>query len=184
MSSLLHQPQNIVMGFACAITCWFLNHACNRMIKNTSERVIAKIFLHVWAGKLFFFYQGNSNSLSTVDVNAGFVGQMHVHLPIIFIFSTINTFNGQLMSMILLVQHLAQDSKRLLDDDSNVVKQLLFKWISILTIIPSTLFLVVITILRHHLFIWSVFSPKLLYDFFFSALLLLLMFIVKLTIKL
>lgn len=183
VSLLLHQPQNVIMNFACAVTCWFLNHACNRMIKNTNERVIAKIFLHIFAGKLFFFYQGNSNSLSTVDVNAGFVGQMHVHLPIIFLFSTINTFNGQLMALILLVIHLTLDSKRLMDD-SGVVMQLLFRWISILSVIPTTVFLVVITILRHHLFIWSVFSPKLLYDVFLSALTLSVMFIVKLAIKL
>lgn len=183
VSSLLHQPQNAIMGFACAVTCWFVNKSCNRMIKNTNERVVAKIFLHVWAGKLFYFYQGNSNSLSTVDVNAGFVGQMHVHLPIVFLFSTINTFNGQLTSLFLLVIHLMEDSKRL-NDDSGVVMRLLFKWLSILTIIPTTVFLVVITILRHHLFIWSVFSPKLLYDFFVSALILLVMIIVKSTIKL
>jgi ethanolamine phosphate transferase 2 subunit G len=171
------------MPFACAVTCWFLNQACNRLIKSKTERTIAKIFLHVWAGKLFYFYQGNSNSLSTVDVNAGFVGQMQVHLPIVFIFSTINTFNGQLMSLFLLVIHLNDDSQRLMDD-SGVIKALLFKWLSLLTMIPTTVFLVVITVLRHHLFIWSVFSPKLLYDFFSSTLMLVVMLIVKLTIKL
>lgn len=181
-SLLLHQPQNVVMCLACSVTCWFLNHACNRMVKNTSERTVAKVFLHFWAGKLFYFYQGNSNSLSSIDVNAGFVGQMHVHLPIVFIFSVINTFNGQLISLFLLVLHLIQDSKRLMDD-TGLIKHLLFKWLSILTIIPTTVFLVVITILRHHLFIWSVFSPKLLYDFSVSALMLLIMLIVKLTIK-
>lgn len=182
ISSLLHQPQNLIMGFACSFTCWFVNQSCNRMVKTTNERTIAKIFLHVWIGKLFYFYQGNSNSLSTVDVNAGFVGQMHVHLPIIFVFSTINTFNGQLTSLFLLVLHLIQDSKRLIDD-SGVIMKLLFKWLSILTIIPTTVFLVVITLLRHHLFIWSVFSPKLLYDFFVSAMMLFVMLLVKLTVK-
>lgn len=182
LSTLLHRPQNVIMSFACAVTCWFLNQSCNRLMKNVEERTIAKIFLHVWAGKLFYFYQGNSNSLSTIDVNAGFVGQMHVHLPIIFIFSTINTFNGQLTSLFLLVLHLKQDSKRLMDESGDIMK-LLFKWLSILTIIPTTVFLVVITLLRHHLFIWSVFSPKLLYDFFASALMLFVMLIVKLTIK-
>lgn len=182
VSLLLHQPQNIIMGFACAFTCWFLNQACNRVIKNSTERTIAKIFLHVWAGKLFYFYQGNSNGLSTIDVNAGFVGQMHVNLPIIFVFSTINTFNGQLMSLFLLVLHLNEDSKRL-NDDTGFCMRMLFKWLSLLTIIPTTVFLVVITLLRHHLFIWSVFSPKLLYDFFVNALILIIMVIVKLTNK-
>lgn len=182
ISSLLHQPQNIIMPFACAVTCRFISQACNRLIRNKTERTIAKIFLHFWIGKLFFFYQGNSNSLSTVDVNAGFVGQRTVHLPIVFIFSTINTFNGPLMSLFLLVIHVNEDSKRLLDDSAEA-KNLMFKWLSLLTIIPTSVFLVVITILRHHLFIWSVFSPKLLYDFSSSTLLCFVMLVVKLTIK-
>lgn len=148
LSSLLHQPQNVIMPLGCAITCWFVNQACNRLVKNTHERVVAKIFLHFWVGKLFYFYQGNSNGLSTIDVNAGFVGQMHVHLPIVFIFSIINTFNGQLISLFLLVIHLSQDAERL-KGDSGTIKKLLFKWLSFLAIIPTTVFLVVITILRH-----------------------------------
>jgi ethanolamine phosphate transferase 2 subunit G len=182
ISSLLHQPQNVIMPLACALTSWFIKEACNRLIRNKSERTIANIFLHLWIGKLFFFYQGNSNSLSTIDVNAGFVGQMHVHLPVVFIFSTINTFNGPLISLFLLVIHVNEDSKRLMDDSSEA-KSLMFKWLSLLTIIPTTVFLVVITILRHHLFIWSVFSPKLLYDFSSSTLLFFAMLIVKFTIK-
>lgn len=148
VSSLLHQPQNVILPLSCAVTCWFFNQACNRMVKNTKERVVAKIILHFWAGKLFYFYQGNSNGLSTIDVNAGFVGQMHVHLPIVFVFSVINTFNGQLISLFLLVNHLMEDSRKLMDD-SGVIKKLLFKWISFLTIIPTTVFLIVITLLRH-----------------------------------
>ncbi|CRL02295.1 CLUMA_CG015105, isoform A [Clunio marinus] len=181
-SLLLHQPQNVIMPFACSVSCWFVNATCNNIIKNMNERIIAKIILHIWIGKLFYFYQGNSNSLSTIDVNAGFVGQMHVHLPIVFIFSTINTFNGQLISLFLLIIHLIEESKRLMND-SAIITRLFFKWLSILTIIPTTVFLIVITLLRHHLFIWSVFSPKLLYDFFASALMLLIMLIVKVAVK-
>ncbi|KAG5667435.1 hypothetical protein PVAND_015415 [Polypedilum vanderplanki] len=182
ISMLLHQPQNIGLCFCIGITSMLINHAVHRMIKNTHEKIIAKIFMHWWIGKMFYFYQGNSNSLSTIDTNAGFVGQSHVHLPIIFIFSTINTFNGQIMSIILLVISLIEDSKRLMLD-SKTVTLLLTKWISFLTIIPSTSFLVIITLLRHHLFIWSVFSPKLLYDFCTNFLVLIAMLIVKFMIK-
>lgn len=57
ISLLLHQPQNIVMSFALGVTSMMMNHACNRMIKDPHEKVIAKIILHWWIGKLFFFYQ-------------------------------------------------------------------------------------------------------------------------------
>lgn len=57
ISLLLHQPQNIIMCFALGLSSMMVNHACNRMIKNSHEKIIAKIILHWWIGKLFFFYQ-------------------------------------------------------------------------------------------------------------------------------
>lgn len=171
ISLLLHQPQNMILPFACLLTCALMNQTCNNQIRNTQERTIAKIFLHFWMGKLFYFYQGNSNNLTTIDVNAGFVGQMHVHLPIIFTFSTINTFNGQLISLLHLAYSIIEDLKKLQEvNDNTNIKQIVFKWLSLLNLVPASFFLVIISILRHHLFIWSVFSPKLLYDSFVSLL--------------
>lgn len=59
----------------------------------------------------------------------------------------------------------------------------LVKGYAILTSLPTTIFLIVITLLRHHLFIWSVFSPKLLYDLYFNFLMSFLMWIVSLRFK-
>lgn len=59
----------------------------------------------------------------------------------------------------------------------------LVKGYAILTALPTSIFLIVITLLRHHLFIWSVFSPKLLYDLYFNFLIFLLMLIVSLRFK-
>lgn len=60
LSLLLHQPHNLVLPVTCSMTCMLWNESCNR-IRNASERTIAKVFVHFWAGKLFYFYQGNSN---------------------------------------------------------------------------------------------------------------------------
>lgn len=183
ISLLLHQPQNLILPVSCALTCKLWNQSCDR-IRDPSERTIAKIFLHYWTGKLFYFYQGNSNSLSTIDVNAGFVGQSHVHLPLIFIFTTINTFNGQLIALLHLVYHIIQDRRKLQEsNDKTNIKQVLFKWLPLLNLAPASFFLVIISILRHHLFIWSVFSPKLLYDSFVSLLMCFVIILFNFVIK-
>lgn len=57
LSLLLHQPQNVIMCFALGITSHMMNHACNRMVKSSHEKIIAKIIMFWWLGKLFFFYQ-------------------------------------------------------------------------------------------------------------------------------
>lgn len=67
ISLLLHQPHNLVMVFSCALTCWFINGACDRLVRDKTERIIAKIILHWWVGKLFYFYQVSVNVCVTVS---------------------------------------------------------------------------------------------------------------------
>jgi ethanolaminephosphotransferase len=57
VSMLLHQPQNIGMCFCIGVTSMLINHAAHRMIKNTHERIVAKVIMHWWIGKMFYFYQ-------------------------------------------------------------------------------------------------------------------------------
>ncbi|CAO1401982.1 unnamed protein product [Diamesa tonsa] len=185
ISALLHQPYNLILSFLCA----FFNNACNRLL-NGKEKTFVKIMVHFWTGKLFYFYQGNSNGLATIDVSAGYVGLEHYNIFTVGLFMTINTFNGQLISLFMLINNMIDDAQATrntyltLDGAKYECKEFryhsLVKGYAILTSIPTTIFLIVITLLRHHLFIWSVFSPKLLYDLYFNFLMSSIMWIVSL----
>lgn len=137
--------------------------------------------------------QGNSNGLATIDLNAGYIGLDHYNIFTVGLFLTINTFSGQLISLFMLINNLIDDAKSTrstylsIDSDKYDCKEFrynsLIKGYGILISLPTTIFLSVITLLRHHLFIWSVFSPKLLYDLYFNFLIFILLFALSFRFK-
>lgn len=174
--SALQQPQNVLMGFGCSVSCWFVNQSCNRMMKHSTERTIAKIFLHFWIGKLFYFYQGNSNNFASIDWQSGFVGDLRSHLLIAAILTYSNLYIGQFMSIFLLVIHLNQDPP-------SDTRTIFFKWLLLMATIPTTIYLMILYFLRCHLFIWSVFAAKLIFNFFEVFVIFIAMLVVKMTVK-
>lgn len=61
--------------------------------------------------QFFFVFQGNSNSLATIDLNAGYVGLQHFSFVTVGLFLTLNTFNGQILSFIMLVINLQKENR-------------------------------------------------------------------------
>lgn len=109
-----------------------------------------------------FFAFGNSNSLASIDLSNAYNGVSSYNVVLVGILTFIGNWIGPLYwsvtgsSMILEIPSLRSDKM----SDSLALKitvgQMLFS-IGTLGVLLSCL------ILRHHLFIWTVFSPKLLY---------------------
>ena len=100
--------------------------------------------------KVSFFYFGNSNSLSTIDVGAGYTGMVAFMPVVVTSLMAIHTYTGPIVVMAYFV-------KNGLDVDNFL--NVLFHH-SLLEIIT---FCLVSTVMRYHIFVWTVFSPKLLY---------------------
>ncbi|CAF2699105.1 unnamed protein product [Rotaria sp. Silwood2] len=91
-----------------------------------------------------FFHLGNSNSFVTIDISSGFVG-IPIYIPIIHgIFIYLSTYG---LSIIWLFK---------------LSKSELNRYLIKITLINST-FSLCILIQRYHLFVWTVFAPKLFY---------------------
>lgn len=78
-TALLHRPHNIVLNGALLIIGDRVHMACDRIFAGGGRRLQRQRFVvqtvaTVWLGQAFFYYQGNSNSLASVDLTAGFVG--------------------------------------------------------------------------------------------------------------
>ncbi|GBP13795.1 GPI ethanolamine phosphate transferase 2 [Eumeta japonica] len=78
---LLMRPHNVIMVPSCYITCVLTSKCMDHSLldRRPGRRtdildVLSQSLVHFWIGYLFFFYQGNSNSLSSVDLGAGYVG--------------------------------------------------------------------------------------------------------------
>ncbi|XP_052471477.1 GPI ethanolamine phosphate transferase 2 isoform X2 [Carassius gibelio] len=115
--------------------------------------------MHYWFGQAFFYFQGNSNNIGTVDISVGFVGlDSYVEAPAIFL-TALSTYAGPLLWACHLLCFLSSQRDRAgmgLGHGSYCF--------ALLRSIPAVFYVVLVTSLRYHLFIWSVFSPKLLYE--------------------
>lgn len=115
--------------------------------------------MHYWFGQAFFYFQGNSNNIGTIDISVGFVGlESYIEAPAIFL-TALSTYAGPLLWACHLVCYLSSETER-----SPVAVSHGCYCLALLRSVPAAAYVVLVTVLRYHLFIWSVFSPKLLYE--------------------
>ncbi|XP_060044383.1 GPI ethanolamine phosphate transferase 2 isoform X2 [Erinaceus europaeus] len=114
--------------------------------------------MHYWFGQAFFYFQGNSNSISTVDVSVGFVGlDSYMEIPAVLL-TAFATYAGPVLWAIHLVNFLSSETCR-----GPAMSHACFCY-ALVCSFPVSVYIILVTSLRYHLFIWSVFSPKLLYE--------------------
>lgn len=187
MSALTHKPHNIFLVGIQILTCRMVSGSCDRIFagRHDSIGMLVQCVAHYWIGKQFFFYQGNSNSLATIDLNAGYIGLQSFDFASVGILLTINTFSGPILSMLLLAYNVYQcrsdapniyRSARCTSAIEPVSSELhhVLQVIPVLCGFPFVVYTVCALAFRSHIFVWSVFSPKLLYEFYHLCLMTLL----------
>ncbi|KAL1232813.1 GPI ethanolamine phosphate transferase [Trichinella spiralis] len=125
-----------------------LSVTLNMMNRPTDFRIV---LYHIFA-RYSFFALGNMNTLSTLNVSAAFTGVKN-YFPII---------NGTLLLVHTFLGPATMWSwfYRALNKSQRMYALPIIVW---LHVVPLLFYLIVVTYLRHHLFIWSVFAPKLFY---------------------
>lgn len=175
--ALTHKPHNIFLISLLLFSCSKIKEI-GKLFGAKSTDLLVQCVLHLWIGKQFFFYQGNSNSLASIDLNAGYVGLNTFNFVAVGLLLTINTFSGPILSFITFVHNNTYDGNEqsLQSADAKHVLPL----IVLLIAFPFTLYAFIVLLMRQHIFIWSVFSPKLLYEFYYLCLMYLMWNIVRL----
>lgn len=143
--ALLLKPYNVVL----IPFCLYSSHIFQKF---NNKDIVSTVF-YIWMGNLLYFAQGHSNSLASVDISVGYIGlssydPFWVLLQILF-----HTYSFPILCAILLFSSLK----------SNKTNQI---WTILFT---HKLYITFITCLntfinKHHLFIWTVFAPKLFVD--------------------
>ncbi|XP_074711637.1 GPI ethanolamine phosphate transferase 2, catalytic subunit isoform X1 [Strix uralensis] len=156
LAALLFRPHNLPVLVFCLLIQTMMTKYIWRPLKFDAAQIT---IMHYWFGQSFFYFQGNSNGIATVDVSAGFVGlESYVEIPAIFL-TAFATYAGPLLWAVHLLCYLSSEVSR----NSAAVGHGCFCYV-LMRSIPVAIYIVLITGLRYHLFIWSVFSPKLLYE--------------------
>ncbi|KAM3938825.1 GPI ethanolamine phosphate transferase 2 [Leptodactylus fuscus] len=156
LAALLFRPHNLVVLVFCLLIQIILSMFIWRILKYDAAQIT---IMHYWFGQAFFFFQGNSNTISTVDISAGFVGlESYVEIPAILLTAFV-TYSGPLLWSMHLLCYLSGE----INKTSTAVAHGCYCY-AIIRSLPVTVYIILVTGLRYHLFIWSVFSPKLLYE--------------------
>lgn len=145
IAALLLKPYNIIL----LPFCIFSHSLIKKVTKNTELLVL----WHICLGNCLFFAQGHSNSLASVDVSVGYVG-LQTYQPLIVIVQVLlHTYLFPILCHSLVLRNNQ-------NNEENIWNVLFLYRYSTYTVIGIVTFL-----LRQHLFIWSVFAPKLFIEF-------------------
>ena len=139
---------------------------------------LSLLIMMEWTGRSGYFALGNSNSIATINVSKAFTGLADYDYTLCGIFTALITFSGPLVLWYSTISALNSLVRR--REQSQNRQQREHVWLSgtLLTAasIHTSMRIVclasscaVAVIFRNHLFVWSVFSPKLLYELVFSV---------------
>ncbi|XP_051823438.1 GPI ethanolamine phosphate transferase 2 isoform X1 [Antechinus flavipes] len=156
LAALLLRPHNLpILVFSLLIQA-VMAKCIWKPLKHDAAQIT---IMHYWFGQAFFYFQGNSNNLATLDVSAGFVGLDHyVKLPAVFL-TAFATYIGPILWAVHLLSFLSSENT----SRNSAMGHACFCY-AVICSIPVSAYIILVTSLRYHLFIWSVFSPKLLYE--------------------
>ncbi|XP_037385447.1 GPI ethanolamine phosphate transferase 2 isoform X2 [Talpa occidentalis] len=154
LAALLLRPHNLPVLLGCLLVQRLMAACVWRPLRPGAAAVAA---MHHWFGQAFFFFQGNSNSVASVDVSAGCVGlDGYARVPAALL-TAFATYAGPVLWASHLASFLASEAS------SSALSHACFCY-ALVCSLPVSAYIVLVTSLRYHLFIWSVFSPKLLYE--------------------
>lgn len=144
LSVLLFKPYNIPLISSLCISSYVISNVLFR------DNNFACIVLHLWLGRVYYFLQGSTNSIATIDITVGYIGQTEYNS---YIAGVLIYFNMYALNFLAVFLPFCFKSRKYTN---------IFRINLTFIAINLTFYLFIIYLQRHHLFIWSVFSPKLL----------------------
>ncbi|KAM0912167.1 hypothetical protein ACQ4PT_012881 [Festuca glaucescens] len=166
---LLQQPINAipVLLILLQLISSVIHFSLNKSLHRQWVQVVAMQFLGITG----HFGLGNTNSLSSIDVAGAFIGISSYSTVLSGILMFIITYGSPLLLYLGMVVYMS------VKDSDDICTAWQLKWSSILgkmialpcllplliNSIALTSYTIVLLLMRNHLFVWSVFSPKYLY---------------------
>lgn len=158
IAALLLRPYNIILLPFAIYT--------SRIIKKSSNISDTKTILHIWLGYVLFFCQGHSNSVSSIDIASGYTGLSEYNPIIVIVQVLCHTYAFPVLVYILAEYDVLYMNYFIIHRSISIC------FISFIVLLQ-----------RQHLFIWSVFAPKLLIEASHSFVLYIIVIIHQIFIK-
>lgn len=166
LAFLLVRQNNILF----VIINLMMETSVNSIVQTLKLSRLTRLLLYIHFAQSAFYNQGNSNLFTTIDVKPAFFGQTQYNIFLSVPLVIISTYSLQIYWYLKLF-HRFQATTEYNDSQkdwiyikTNMMKSIL-DFVTIRNFLSLTYYMYVCVVLRNHLFIWSVISPKLLYHY-------------------
>lgn len=156
---VLSRQRNLLFLMANVI----MEASINSIIDTLRLSRLTRILIYIHLAQAAFYNQGNTNLFTTIDVRPAFFGQTDYNLITAVILVSISTFSTQIYWYLKLNQRI--QTLRSSDDNSETVISTTTEFVTMRNFLSLSYYMYVCIVLRNHLFIWSVISPKLVYHY-------------------
>lgn len=162
-------------NFLYLISNVIMETSINSIADTLRMSVVTRTILYVNFAQCAFYNQGNSNLFSTIDIMPAFYGQTNYNLYLSVPLVAMATFSTQIYWFLKMFQRI-QGSKRCTGDleltssdgrqlSPDVSIEAARDFVTMRNFLSLSYYMFVCLVLKNHLFIWSVLSPKLVYHF-------------------
>ncbi|XP_067850452.1 GPI ethanolamine phosphate transferase 2 isoform X2 [Heptranchias perlo] len=109
LAALLLRPHNLPVLLFILMVQLIMTSFIWRILDYDAAQIT---IIYYWFGQASFYFQGNSNSIATVDISAGFVGfENYVELPAVFL-TIFTTYIGPLLWAVHLTCYMSSERSR------------------------------------------------------------------------
>ncbi|XP_046445872.1 GPI ethanolamine phosphate transferase 2-like isoform X2 [Daphnia pulex] len=164
LTSLLKRPHNLILTWIHLLQYSLISPHLTAQLNPFYNNLA-----HYWIGMAWYFQEGNGNNLARIDLASGYVGLSSYNVFAVGFLLSCATFSGPVLALLLDIHRQKLHSK----DNTQM-----YGFIYSRMLIMAFLF-VIVTSLRYHLFVWTVFSPKLLYEGTMSIFLLVILILAR-----
>ncbi|EFX79080.1 hypothetical protein DAPPUDRAFT_305035 [Daphnia pulex] len=164
LTSLLKRPHNLILTWIHLVQYSLISPHLTAQLNPFYNNLA-----HYWIGMAWYFQEGNGNNLARIDLASGYVGLSSYNVFAVGFLLSCATFSGPVLALLLDIHRQKLHSK----DNTQM-----YGFIYSRMLIMAFLF-VIVTSLRYHLFVWTVFSPKLLYEGTMSIYLLVILILAR-----
>ncbi|XP_049372254.1 GPI ethanolamine phosphate transferase 2 [Solanum verrucosum] len=166
---LLQQPVNsmpVLFLFLQVLACIWYSSGSNQHRRQWVE--VAALYYMGMAGH---FGLGNTNTLATIDVAGAFIGVLNHSTILSGVLMFIITYASPMLYLLSMVMYNSvKDTSSFIISEKGNIGSLLKRTLGFPCLVPLGLnsilliaYTIVLLLMRNHLFVWSVFSPKFLY---------------------
>ncbi|XP_046427162.1 GPI ethanolamine phosphate transferase 2-like isoform X2 [Neodiprion fabricii] len=169
---------------AVAITCW----ACFTALLTRSHKVLlisvemlfgqaisdvfkkhnqCSILSHVWLGHLFFHHQGYTYSLDSIDMATGLLFSKKMCTLMYEVLLVINTFSAPVLSYLICIHGMLSNNSKTSTSQGISEVNMIFGYCRFFLM---AVYLLGMFVHRHNEWLWSILSPKLLYEIVYTFL--------------